>query len=160
MVFIDTLYELIRIKYFYITIGILTIFYLSKITIKIFNNLTNNIVLHPYFANKVNIGIITKYKTVDIQYYEFLYNVYKIIGSSVKIDKSDIFDEAYLLKLNEAKKIFYEVKRNKNLVKSNYLLIKIFKKIQRYDIKTSEIDDTIIYLMMLILNKNKKQLSD
>jgi len=96
---------------------------------------------------------INRMTKLDNKCYMILYNTYNIIGSSTNIKKSEIFDEKYLLKLNDAKNIFYEVKRNKKLIKSNYLLMKIFKKINLYDIDKSEIDNTIIYLILLVLNK-------
>jgi hypothetical protein len=105
--------------------------------------------------NSKKINFINKISKIDNEYYSIFYNVYKMIGSTININKTEIFDEMYLLKLNEAKNIFYEVKRNKKLVKSGYLLFKIFKKINLYDIDKSEIDSTIIYLILLVLNKKK-----
>jgi hypothetical protein len=102
-------------------------------------------------ADKFN--SINKIKKLDNKCYMILHNTYKMIGSFVCVEKSEIFDEKYLLKLNEAKKIFYGVKRNKQLIKSNYLLLKIFNKIDLYGIDKSEIDSTIIYLILLVLNK-------
>jgi hypothetical protein len=160
MLYNNTLYELYHIEYFYLTLGIFAILFLFKIMLKNLDKITNLIVLHPQIVNKIEIGSISKFKKIDLNYYTVLYNVYKIIGSSIGIDKSDIFDDEYLFKLNEAKKLYYDIKRNKSLVKSNYLLIKIFNKIRTYGINKNELDDTVIYLIMLVFNKNKRQITD
>jgi hypothetical protein len=156
MLYINTLHELYHIEYFYLIIGISTILYLFKILLKNFNKIKNLIVKHPQILDNSDIVTISKFKKMDLNCYAILYNVYKIIGSSTSIDKSEIFDEEYLFRLNEAKKLYYEVKRNKFLVKSNYLLIKIFNKIKTYEISKNEIDDTVIYLIVLVYNKTKK----
>lgn len=148
---INLLYETL-IQHFYLLLSLfflLIVFLMYRNTEKIYR-LT---VLHPQVIGKVDMGTNDKYKKTDSKCYRVLYDVYNMIGTAINIENSEMFDEKYLLKLNEAKKIFYGVKRNKNLVKSNYLLSKILKKISTFEINKNEIDDTIIYLIVLILNK-------
>ena len=78
--------------------------------------------MNPDSADKFN--LINKMTKLDNKCYMILYNTYDMIGSSIDVKKSEMFDEKYLLRLNDAKNIFYGVKRNKKLIKSNYLLMK------------------------------------
>ena len=114
-----------------------------------------------YFQNKKavdkncieKINLINHIHKLDKKYSDILYCTYNVIGSNILIDKNEIFDDESLFKLNEAKNIFYEVKKNKKLIKSNYVLLKIYRKIIYYDIDKSQIDNTIIYLILLVLKK-------
>ena len=152
---LEAIYEIIINKYYYLTVCIIFLLLILYFTYKRFDKIFNLINVHPKIANKVAFSTINKYKKLDNKCYTLFYHVYEIIGSTINNGKSDIFDEKYLLKLNEAKKIFYGVKRNKDLIKSNFILLKILKKIKTYEIPKNEIDDTIIYLMLLVLNKKK-----
>lgn len=150
---LDSIYEMLISNYYYFTICMIFLLFVLFMIYKKFYQIFNLIVVCPKLANKVEIESMNKLKKLDKKCYTLFYNVYDMIGSTVNIEKSDIFDEKYLLKLNEAKKIFYGVKRNNNLIKSNFMLLKILKKIKSYEIPKNEIDDTIIYLMLLVLNK-------
>jgi hypothetical protein len=152
---LDSIYEVLISKYYYFTMCMIFLLFVLFIIYKKFDKILNLMVVHPKIANNVELGSINKFKKLDNKCYTLFYNVYNMIGSTINIEKSEIFDEKYLLKLNEAKKIFYGVKRNKDLIKSNFLLLKILKKIKTYEIPKNEIDDTIIYLMLLVLNKKK-----
>jgi hypothetical protein len=152
----DFLYEIFFIHNFHLTIGMIFLLFLGYSLYKNLNKILNHMVLHPKIANNVDAGTTNKYKKLDNKCYDILYKVYNLIGATINIDNSEIFEEQYLLKLNEAKKIFYGVKRNKNLVKSNYLIVKIMNKIKSFEINSDEIDDTVIYLIVLVLNKKNK----
>jgi hypothetical protein len=152
---LDSIYEVLISKYYYFTMCMIFLLFVLFVIYKKFDKILNLMAIHPKLANKVEMGSINKFKKLDNKCYTLLYNVYDMIGSTINIGKSEIFDEKYLLKLNEAKKIFYGVKRNKDLIKSNFLLLKILKKIKTYEIPKNEIDDTIIYLILLVLNKKK-----
>lgn len=152
MNFINLTHKIMAENYYFILVIFLVLF-IIVFFYAIYNKFYRIRELNLNSTDKFN--SINKLKRLDIKYYKILYNVYSIIGSSISADKSEIFDEKYLLKLGEAKKIFYGVKRNKELIKSNYLLLKIFQKIYLYDIDKSEIDNTIIYLILLVLNKKK-----
>lgn len=155
----DIIYEFFFVQYYYLTIGLFWIILLFYLITKNFDKVMQFTLVPPEIVNKVEIGTTNKYKKIDTKCYGILYNVYNMIGSTINVEKSEFFDEQYLLKLTEAKKIFYGVKRNKDLLKSNYLLIKILKKMRSYEIAKNEIDDTIIYLIVLVLNKKKKRTS-
>lgn len=152
MNFINLTHEIIVKNYYFILLIFLVLF-IILFFYTIYNKFYKITELKLNSTDKFN--SINKIKRLDVKYYRILYNTYTIIGSSINVDKSEIFNENYLLKLGEAKKIFYGVKRNKELIKSNYLLLKIFQKINLYNIDKSEIDNTIIYLILLVLNKKK-----
>jgi hypothetical protein len=152
---LGSIYDTLVSGYFYFFLMLTLLVFFVFMLYKKFDKMLNLITLHPQIANKVEITPVNKYKQLDNKCYTVLYNVYNMIGSAINVERSEIFDEKYLLKLNEAKKIFYGVKRNKDLIKSNFLLLKILKKIKTYEIKKNEIDDTIIYLIILVLNKKK-----
>ena len=139
-------------NYYFISISLFLLFFITCFYIYL-NKISKITSCNIDLIDKIN--ATNKLKVTDKKYYDILYNTYVMIGSSINIEKSEIFDEKYLLNLNEAKNIFYGVKRNKNLIKSNYLLLKIFHKINLYEIDKSEIDNTIIYLILLVLNKKK-----
>lgn len=151
---LEAIYEII-IGNYYFSVFIIFLVVVLYLIYKRFDTILKIIPVHPTIANKIELGSINKYKKLDNKCYSLFYRVYDMIGSTLNIEQSDIFDEKYLLKLNEAKKIFYGVKRNKELIKSNFILLKILKKIKTYEIAKNEIDDTIIYLMLLVLNKKK-----
>jgi hypothetical protein len=151
---LEAIYEII-ISNYYFSVFIIFLVVLLYLIYKRFDTILKIIPVHPTIANKIELGSINKYKKLDNKCYSLFYRVYDMIGSTLNIEQSEIFDEKYLLKLNEAKKIFYGVKRNKELIKSNFILLKILKKIKTYEIAKNEIDDTIIYLMLLVLNKKK-----
>lgn len=153
---LDVLYEIIFSGYFYFFIFMIFILFIFFMLYKKFDLIINLITNHSKLANNVEITPISKYKKLDNKYYAILYNVYNMIGSTLNAEKYRIFDEKYLLKLNEAKNIFYGIKRNKDLIKSNFLLLKILKKIRTYDISKNDIDDTIIYLIVVVLNKKNR----
>lgn len=152
MNFINLTREIMAKNYYFILVIFLLLF-IIVFFYAIYNKFYKITELKLNSTDKFN--SINKLKKLDIKYYKILYNTYSIIGSNIIVDKSEIFDEQYLLKLGEAKKIFYGVKRNKQLIKSNYLLLKIFQKICLYNMDKSEIDNTIIYLILLVLNKKK-----
>ena len=152
MNFINLTHKIMAENYYFILVIFLVLF-IIVFFYAIYNKFYKITELNLNSTDKFN--SINKLKKLDIKYYKILYNTYSIIGSNIIVDKSEIFDEQYLLKLGEAKKIFYGVKRNKQLIKSNYLLLKIFQKICLYDMDKSEIDNTIIYLILLVLNKKK-----
>ena len=151
---LEAIYEIIFTN-FYLIACIIFLLIILYLIYKRFDAILNLIAAQPKITNKVTIGPVNKFKKLDNKCYTLFYHVYDMIGSTIDNGKSDIFDEKYLLKLNEAKKIFYGVKRNQELIKSNFILLKILKKIKTYDIPKNEIDDTIIYLMLLVLNKKK-----
>jgi hypothetical protein len=150
--FLEAIYEIIITNY-YFSVCIIFLLVVLYLIYKRFDTIFKLIPVHPTLAKKIDLGSINKLKKLDNKCYTLFYHVHDMIGSTINIEKSDIFDEKYLLKLNEAKKIFYGVKRNKELIKSNFILLKILKKIKTYEIPKNEIDDTIIYLMLLVLNK-------
>ena len=152
---LGSIYDTLVSGYFYFFLMLTLLVFFVFMLYKKFDKMLNLITLHPQIANKVEITPVNKYKQLDNKCYTVLYNVHNMIGSAINVERSEIFDEKYLLKLNEAKKIFYGVKRNKDLIKSNFLLLKILKKIKTYEIPKNEIDDTIIYLIILVLNKKK-----
>ena len=146
------IHEITTDKFYYI----LALYFVFVVIIGLYtfyNKFLKKTLMNPDSADKFN--LINKMTKLDNKCYMILYNTYDMIGSSIDVKKSEMFDEKYLLRLNDAKNIFYGVKRNKKLIKSNYLLMKIFKKISLYDIDKSEIDNTIIYLILLVLNKKK-----
>lgn len=157
MLLIDMLCKVIFVKYFFIIFGIIFITYLM-IT-NFFDKILNLIILYPKIVNKFNIGINDKYIKIDTKCYPILYNVYNLIDKSIiniNINKI-LIDKQSLLQINNARQIFYGVKRNKNLIKSSCLLIKIFDKFNYLQFNKYEIDDIIICLIVLVLNKHKNK---
>jgi hypothetical protein len=161
-----TVYDMVFSKYYYLTIGILLIvltsFYLLYLNYELIelyvpknSKLFKSIKLIDNKNNKNNnqFNQLIEFKKLDKKCYNILYNVNEMIGSQQNLTEENVFNDSYLLKLNEAKNIFYSVKRNKKLVKSNYILLKILNKIKNYNIDKNDIDDTIIYLIILVLNK-------
>ena len=146
------IHEIIADKYYFIFI----IIFLLCVMMGIYKIYYKFIKVAPVKLHLItNFDPVKKIKKLDNECYMILYNTYNLISSNINVQKSEIFDEKYFLKLNDAKRIFYGVKRNNNLIKSNYLLLKIFKKMNLYNIEKKEIDNTIIYLILLALNKKK-----
>lgn len=109
--------------------------------------------MHPKVVEKINFGTIEKHKKTDLKCYGVLYNVYIVIGTEINMDNIELSSDTYLIKYNQAKRLFYGVKRTKDLIKSNYMLDKIKNKMSLYNVEKNEIDETIIYLIMVVLCK-------
>lgn len=151
----NLLYGTLFIENFYLTFGIIFLAFLIYWFNKTYHKLID-LFINPKVIKSVDLGNNNNLKKLDSKCYNILYGVYNMIGANIDTDNSEIFDEKNLNKLDEAKKIFFGVKKNKNLIKSNYMLIKILKKIKMFNIETIDLNDTIIFLIVLVLNKKNK----
>lgn len=96
--------------------------------------------------------LISKNKLLDNKYYDILIKIYNAIGAVIIAPEQNEFNEIYILKLNEANNILFDIKRNIKLTKSNYILDKIIDKLSKFKINSDDLNDVIIYLLVIQLN--------